>query len=226
MKHFIYCLTLISFATYADIFTIAPNNQQASTNPSGLLTALKVMRLKPEPIIVDGHSLTMGIGLSTEQLNHSRREISILYPNAKVIANSNSLLIENIGNNNEKYRIFLIEVGGKYPVIQFSMKIPKTLDKLNNWTDELPLPNLCEPITYMHFTKKNTFYGHFRCYSPPDIALRDFTASIAGNGWYPVTPDSVSQNRKGELFLNNKTKKMMMISFSKQKGSIYIKPLK
>ena len=214
---------------HAEVFTLAPFSGSGKGDPSDFLHPLN---LWTEPVIINGVAsslkicaLEIGLDISVDQLRKN-------YPDAKIMKNSNSALIEFKDPDGDRKRIYLVELGGVYPVLQFSMDLPAKIPEAPAWPKELPLPPDSTPVSTMEFPERKSTYGFFRTSLPVDAAMGSVTMQLNAEGWQsfgshnnPATPS------KGDVFINKKPLRIMTVSFSENEkgevgGSVYSKPLK
>ncbi len=223
MKTFFITILLISQnLLVAEVYTLS--NGSGTAAPSKLSTVLKQSKLWDEPAIVNGIKTKLGVSLLTTELDILLKELKNFYPKAKYISNAGSTVVE-VESDKWIYKIFLISITGKYSVIQFSMKLPKDKKKdlANNWPKEIPLPGGFKPLTYISFSERKSFFGHFEVQNESPIYLHQMDSLLVGEGWKQVTKEANSRNPKGEIYL--KGNKILILNFSGNKGSVYTKTI-
>ncbi len=222
-KYFLLCLFTVTFTVQGDVFWKIPFSKNKGVNigsPEGLFDAINPDKLWDEPVVINGDNLKLGISLSSKSLAECLRELKNLYPNARHLINPSTALIETKSQNGYRNRIYLIEAGGKFPVVQFSMTIPPTKPKITDWPSALPLPSGAEPLTYMYFSDRKSYYGHFKCvYMGSE---QEIHSSLLSTGW---RLSSKTPNVGGEIFIKNNPRRILILRISDTKGSIYTREL-
>ena len=227
-----------SFPLYGDVFTIWPfsgGGAKPSGNNSGsnVIDILQATKLWSEPVIINGRRLSLGISLVRSDLKTCVIQLRDLYPKASMARNSNSVLMNIKLANEMQRRIFLIELNGPFPVIAFSMDIPKKIPDRFSWPSDIPIPSGATPISYMEFPKRDATYGHFSfTAASASQALGEMKSSLSAMGWKAVTRESSTSIAEGEIFLRDNPKSIMIVNLSLSKnsstgkGSVYLRPLK
>ncbi len=221
-------LLLFVQAAYAEVFTLAPFSGAGKGDPTDFLHPLN---LWTEPVIINGahaslkiSALEVGLGISVDQLRRN-------YPNAKILKNENSALVEFKDADGGKTRIYLVELGGVYPVVQFSMDLPDKIPDTPSWPRELPLPPDSTPVSTMEFPNRKSSYGNFKTSLPADAAMDSITMQLRAEGWEPFgSHNNPMTKSKGDVFIGKNPLRMMAVSFSENakgevSGSIYMRPL-
>ncbi len=222
-------IILLIFSTFlsvkGDVFTLNPfSKNKGGVNihsPEDLSTAINPDKLWDEPVVINGEDLTLGVSISAKHLLICIKDLENLYPNARYLINQNTALIEVLDSNGYKNRIYLVEVGGKFPVVQFSMTIPPQKKEITDWPSALPLPSGAKPLTYMYFADRKSYYGHFECnYLGSE---QEIYSLLSSEGWKATTQSNVGD---GEIFIKNKPRQILILRMSDTKGSIYTRRLK
>lgn len=222
---------MLTVSINAEVFTLWPFSKDEKTGEgSGVLQPLE---LWTEPVIINGVSMGMKIGLLENDLRTSFAILRKLYPKAVKTWNANSLLMEIKKENGKAERLYLVELGGIYPVIQFSIQLPEKIPASFSWPSELPLPSGAEPLNCIQFPKRKSSYGHFLSSFPVEQSLTMIRNSLEADGWKAVTKESASGglSGRGETFMKVSPVRIMIVSFSetedgKVKGSMYTRSIK
>ncbi len=226
---FILTLLLCFHSAIADVFTLAPFSGGGKGDPSELLSQLD---LWTEPVVINGVGgglkisvLDIGLQICVDQLRRN-------FPDAKIAKNDNSALFEIKEKNGGRKRIYLVELGGVYPVIQFSIDLPSKISDTPAWPHSLPLPPDSKPLSTMEFPSRKATYGFFSTSLPADEALRSIRLQIGAGGWQAFgSHDNPMNPAKGDVFINKKPLSIMIVSFSENedgevRGAIYQKPIR
>lgn len=213
----------------AEVFTLAPFSGGGKGDPSEFLSPLD---LWTEPVVINGVSGGLKISVLELELNICIDQLMRNYPDAKISKNGNSALFEIKVKNGGRKRIYLIELGGVYPVIQFSIELPAKIPDTPSWPHALPLPPDSKPVSTIEFPNRKATYGYFSTGLPADEALRSIRLQIGAQGWQAFgSHDNQMNPAKGDVFINKKPLRIMIISFSENengevKGAIYQKPIR
>lgn len=227
-------LFMLQFSLHSEVFSLWPFSKgTSSASSSGLDEALRPKKLWEEPVTINGTPLTLKLGLLKTPLRENLKILESMYPKAKISKNSSSALITVKLTDGTLKRIYLVQIGGIYPVVQFSMDFPAGgLPKSFTWPRQLPLPSWATPITYMHFPKRSSYYGHFSTSDQPSLNLTEMSQALQADGWMPVTQESSkSLSGKGEVFIRENPPGIILLNYSmgksgKANATIYMRPLK
>ena len=222
-------LLLSSYAVMAEVFTLAPFSGDGKGDPSEFLSPLD---LWTEPVVINGVSgalkisvLDIGLQICIDQLNRN-------FPDARISKNGNSALFEIKEKDGGRKRIYLIELGGVYPVIQFSIELPSKIPDSPQWPHALPLPPDSKPVSTIEFPSRKANYGYFTTGLTADEALRSIRLQIGAEGWEAFgSHDNPMNPGSGDVFISKKPLRIMIVSFSENengevKGAIYQKPIR
>lgn len=227
-----FCFMMLTVSANAEVFTLWPfsKGEKGGEELSG---ALQPVELWTEPVIINGVSVGMKIGLLENDLRTSFGLLHKLYPKAVKTWNANSLLMEIQKKDGKKERLYLVELGGIYPVIQFSIQLPEKIPSSFSWPSELPLPAGAEPLSCIQFPKRKSSYGHFLSSFVLEQSLTMLRNELEADGWKAVTKESASGglSGKGEMFMKTSPLSIMIVSFSESedgtvKGSVYTRSIK
>jgi hypothetical protein len=230
MKRLITISLLLFFhAAMAEVFTLAPFSGGGKGDPSEFLGPLD---LWTEPVVINGVSGGLKISVLDIELRVCVDQLKRNFPDAKFLRNGNSALFEIKENNGRRKRIYLVELGGVYPVIQFSIDLPPKIPDSPSWPRNLPLPPDSKPVSTMEFPSRKATYGYFSTALSADEALRSIRVQIGAQGWQAFgSHDNQMNPAKGDVFINKKPLRIMIVSFSENengevKGAIYQKPVR
>ena len=215
----------LAFPLSAEVFSLWPFS--SGGGGGDLEDALKPVRLWSESVVVNGHSLELGISLIQNPLDVCYRNLRRLYPNARFAANSNSLLVELKQKNGIRRRLYLLSIEGVYPTIEFTMDLPAEKLKPSHWPADFPLPPGSRPVTVMEFPKRNAVYGAFTSDFGIAQTLPNVASSLKNSGWNSVTNEHRDPSSgTGEVFMKQPPPSLMIIGFTPTKnggclGTIY-----
>jgi hypothetical protein len=213
----------------AEVFTLAPFSGGGKGEPSEFLSPLN---LWTEPVVINGvpgglkiSVLDIGLQICIDQLMRN-------FPDAKISENDNSALCEIKEKGGGRKRIYLIELGGVYPVIQFSIDLPSKIPDNPTWPHVLPLPPDSTAVSTIEFPSRKANYGYFTTALSAGEALRSIRLQIESEGWQAFgSHDNPMHPANGDVFISKKPLRIMIISFSENengdvKGAIYQKPIR
>lgn len=182
-------------------------------NPAGVIK---------EPVIINGVSAELRVGLIGETLNDCLRILKAAFPAAECVMSPGSVRI-TIKDSAYQTRILLINTGLGNPLVQFSIKIPRQIPREFAWPTDLPRCSDAIPLQYIRYPDRKSVYGAFSTAMSESSAFQEIDATMRGSGWTPATRGG--GNDTGGIFINQKTMEIMIVNFSKGQGSIYRKPL-
>ena len=214
-----------AFPLSAEVFSLWPFS--SGEGGGDLDDALKPAKLWSEKVIVDGHSLELGVSLVRNPLDVGYKNLRRLYPNARFAANSNSLLVETKRKDGIRRRLYLLSIEGIYPTIEFTMDLPADKLKPSHWPADFPLPPGSRPIAVMEFPKRSAVYGAFASEFGIAQTLPSVAAALKNSGWNSVTNEHKDTlNGTGEVFMKQNPPSLIIIGFSPTKnggciGTIY-----
>jgi hypothetical protein len=230
MKRLLIISLLLCFhAGNAEVFTLAPFSGGGKGDPSEFLSPLE---LWTEPVVINGVGGGLKISVLEIGLQICIDQLKLNFPDAEISKNDNSALLEIKEKNGGRKRIYLVELGGVYPVIQFSIDLPSKISDTPSWPSELPLPPDSKPVSTIEFPSRKAHYGYFNTALSADEALRSIRLQIGAEGWQAFgSHDNPMHPAKGDVFINKKPLRIMIISFSENengevKGAIYQKPVR
>jgi hypothetical protein len=222
-------------ALRSEVFSLWPFSKKgnSSASLSALDEALRPNKLWDEPVTINGASLTLRLGLLKSSLRENLKILRDMYPKAKISQNPTAALITVKLKSGALKRLYLVQIGGLYPVVQFSMDLPVGgLPKSFLWPSELLLPSGASPVTYMHFPNRNSYYGNFSMPGQASLNLTDLSKTLQTDGWINVTKESGnSLSGNGEVFIRENPPGILLLNCNdKDTGisntAIYMRPLK
>lgn len=204
----VFCLFCLSFVGIAEVFTISPFSEKGSAGRGNITTVLKGRELWTESVVVNGFKTGMCLTLLGSNLKESLFILKKQFPGATFKASRNAVLVEITGKNGSLQRLYLVELGGVYPVMQFSMNFPNGLPKNSKWPKELPIPSASTPTITISLPDRKVVYGTFTTLLPGDTAMSDITTDMISDGW---------KNMEQGVFLKSDPLSIMLVSFSEDK---------
>ena len=170
----------LSFATvYGDVFTFGPGGK-GKPWASELFGGAKLWK---EPAVVNGVKSEIGLLLLKQHIDECYQILKNKFPDARFRFNRESMLVKIKREKGVLERVYFVNVGGNYPVLQFSIEIPADLTKDPVWPKELPKPNEASPVTVIELTKRDVVYGAFTSSSTAEQVIREMDSSMLSNGW-------------------------------------------
>jgi hypothetical protein len=216
----------------ADVYWPWGGNSKKDLTSLPITSILSPANLQKEPVIINGYPLVLGSGFVENDLRECLRILKQNYPKAKYAKNGNSILVQVELDKNTIRRIFLIQLDGeRFPVVQFSMDVPKKLPTEFDWPSELPLTSTMIPTQFMKFSKRGSMYGYFAAATTPERALSDIASELKARGWQSVTGETAGRYTKnGDVFLKNGGKEIIIVTLQEQEdfkvnGTIYLRKL-
>ena len=189
----------------AEVFTISPFSGKGGRGGGDIATFLGGRRLWSEPIIVNGTKSGMCLTLLENGLKESLLLLRKQFPKATFKISRGAVLAEIKGKNGSIERLYLVELDGAYPVMQFSISFPNGLPDDTQWPKELPLPSASTPTTIIALPDRKVIYGTFTTLLPRDAAMSDITTNMTSNGW---------KDMKQGVFLKSNPLSITLVSFS------------
>ncbi len=211
----------------ARVFSLMPRNTSGrnsgrSINPA---TALTPRNLLTEPMVINGASTTLSMGLVDHNIFSVLQILHHLFPQADYEINANTVLAKITVSDNVHKRLLLISFGTRFPILQFAMTIPPATTTIQ-WPKHLPLPSGSTPKRYIHFPQRNSWYGSFTTTLSPEQALAEVIAKLGADGWKPVEGSAVTNNCRGKFFMRKKPLAIMQINFANGIGVVYFKNIR
>lgn len=236
----LFCLFLLLFLSlelFGDVFSLWPfhgGGGHSASSGESVTGILDPKKLWDENVVINGHSMTMGVSLVDLSLKDALHLLRGKYPDVPVAVNSNSVLMEVPLNNEMRRRIFLVAFDGISSILQFTMDIPKNNIRKAppQWPPELPLPPGAKPLTVMRFPARKSWYGMFSSPFGKGLVVRDLSENLRAGGWESAGRESEAPFASGDVFLSRDGSRLMIIGVQEQKGTdssfgtIYLRDLK
>ena len=221
---------ILPCATHADVFSLWPTmpSGKSSSWPGGAAAdALNPKKLWTEPLVLNGVDSSMGIALVDSSFESCVFQLRSAYPKASFAGNGNSLLMEAKLESGRRMRLFVIQMPGIYPVIQFTMEVPEKIPTSPKWPSTLPLPSGATPITVMEFPKRGSSYGFFSCPQSKEQASIEMKQQFVSSGWRAMGSDTNEKGgSSGDVFIHSTPPEIAIVGVStdeagQTRGSVY-----
>ena len=170
-------------------------------------------KLWSEPAVINGVKSSIQLVLLKKQIDEYYRILKNKFPNAKFRFNKESILVEIKRENGNLERIYLVNMGGAYPVLQFSMEIPLDLPKDPKWPEELPVLNNSSPVTVINLTNRGTIYGAFTSLSNAEHLVNEMDSNMLSDGWKSMG--------KGAYLKDNPTRMVLISATDDENGKAH-----
>ncbi len=207
-------------AAISEVYIDGGGKTGGSAASNDIFTALGGNKLWTEPVIINGVRTGITISLLEERLGACVTRIKELFPDALLSSNSDSMLAELKSKEGQKKRIYLVQLGGVFPVEQFSMEIPGEIPDNPDWISGLPLAADAIPVMTMQLPARDASYGFFTTSFAPEDSLMMAAAILTSNGWTSF-PRGGDNSRTGAVFFKSSPIRLMTLSFSSLKGKTY-----
>ncbi len=211
----------------ADIFSIWPfgggsagkngvSDMSAESAEDTLATLLDATQFWSEKVTVNGRNMTMKISMSDQSLPLVRASVLKLFPNAQVAGNESSLLMKRPLDDGSSQRIFLLQLRGLNPLLQFTTVLPKDMPRecpMELWPVEFPVAAGAKDFTLMNFPNRGSHFGTYTV-TESEIApvMDDLTAKIKSKGWAPATMEHADLfEGAGDVFMKKDPDALLLL---------------
>ena len=191
------------YGLHADVFSIWPfgggsagkggasDDLSAESAEDTLAALLDATQFWSEKVTVNGRNMTMKISMSDQSLSLVRASVLKLFPSAQVAGNESSLLMRRPLDDGSSQRIFLLQLRGLNPLLQFTTVLPKDMPRecpKELWPADFPVAAGAASFTLMNFPNRGSYFGTYEI-ANSEIApvMDDLTAKIKSAGWGPAT---------------------------------------
>lgn len=228
---FTFCIPICD----GEVFTLWPFNRNKTKDhkvqyePSQLLDS---RHLWDEPVIVNGIKTSLGVSIIERDYRECLFQLKSVYPKAFFAENATSIFAEFKLKNGSLRRLYLINMGSKSPVMQFTMDLDGKIPDKFDWPDELPLFPGGTPLACIQLTDRDAFYGNFTANVSVEQSASTMKTSLISQGWKPATgEDFATYGASGDVYIKESPLRILLTSFTEDKngeikGSIYTRPLK
>ena len=184
----------------ADVFSIWPFGGAAKGGSSDIsaesaedtLSALTdAVQFWSEKVTVNGRNLNMKISMSDQSLSLVRASVLKLFPDAQAAGNEASLLMRRPLTDGGSQRIFLLQLRGLNPLLQFTTVLPEDMPRvcpLPLWPTEFPIVSGATNYQLMTFPNRGSSFGTYEIRNAETApVVDDLVAKINSAGWAPAT---------------------------------------
>lgn len=211
----------------ADIFSIWPFGSGASGKSDGqeisvesaedtLATLLSSTQFWSEKVAINGQDMTMKISMSDQSLPLVRASVLKLFPTAQAAGNESSLLMRRPLEDGGSQRIFLLQLRGMNPLLQFTTVLPKDMPRecpRSLWPEEFPVAPGATSFQLMKFPNRGSLFGTYEL-ANSEIApvMDDLVAKIKNAGWAPTTMEHADLFAgTGEVFMKKDPDALLLL---------------
>ena len=229
-----FCLSVLTAALLsvpcglrADIFSIWPfgggaagksgaSDLSAEAAEDTLATLLDATQFWSEKVSINGQNMTMKISMSDQPLSLVRASVLKLFPTAQAAGNESSLLMRRPLDDGGSQRIFLLQLRGMNPLLQFTTVLPKDMPRecpRSLWPAEFPVIAGASSFQLMNFPNRGSLFGTYEI-ANSEIApvMDDLTAKIRSAGWAPATMEHADLFAgAGEVFMKKDPDELLLL---------------
>ena len=211
----------------ADVFSIWPfgggaaakngvSDMSAEAAEDTLATLLDATQFWSEKVSINGQNMTMKISMSDQPLSLVRASVLKLFPSAQAAGNESSLLMRRPLDDGGSQRIFLLQLRGMNPLLQFTTVLPKDMPRecpRPLWPAEFPIVPGAASFQLMQFPNRGSLFGTYDI-ANSEIApvMDDLTAKILSAGWAPATMEHADLFiGTGEIFMKKDPDALLLL---------------
>jgi len=224
----------------ADVFSIWPfgggsagksgvsDELSAEAAEDTLATLLDATQFWSEKVTINGRNMTMKISMSDQSLPVVRASVLKLFPNAQVAGNESSLLMKRPLDDGSSQRIFLLQLRGLNPLLQFTTVLPKDMPRecpLELWPTDFPFTSGAKNLTLMNFPNRGSYFGTYEI-ANSEIApvMDDLAAKIKSKGWGPATMEHADLfEGAGDVFMKKDPDALLLLGIVRDAaGSVQV----
>ena len=199
----------------ADIFSIWPfgsakkatgDNISAESAEDVLAELLDARQFWSEKVTMNGQNMTMKISMSDQSLSRVRASVLKMFPSAQAAGNESSLLLRRPLDDGGSQRIFLLQLKGLNPLLQFTTALPRDMPKecpRPLWPADFPLFPGAANLQLMRFPNRGSLFGTYEVPAAEQPEVLDMlTAKIRAAGWAPATAEHADLfGGSGDVFM-------------------------
>ena len=212
----------------ADVFSIWPfgggsagkggvsDDLSAESAEDTLATLLDATQFWSEKVTVNGRNMTMKISMSDQSLSLVRASVLKLFPSAQVAGNESSLLMKRPLDDGSSQRIFLLQLRGLNPLLQFTTVLPKDMPRecpKELWPADFPVAPGAANLSLMNFPNRGSYFGTYEI-ANSEVApvMDDLAAKIKSAGWGPATMEHADLfEGAGDVFMKKDPDALLLL---------------
>ena len=212
---------------HADVFSIWPfgggaagkdgaSDLSAESAEDTLATLLNATQFWSEKVSINGQNMTMKISMSDQPLSRVRASVLKLFPTAQAAGNESSLLMRRPLEDGGSQRIFLLQLRGMNPLLQFTTVLPEDMPRecpRSLWPEEFPVAAGATSFQLMKFPNRGSLFGTYEI-ANSEIApvMDDLTARIKSAGWAPASIEHADLfEGAGEVFMKKDPDELLLL---------------
>ena len=165
---------------------------------------------------INGQNMTMKISMSDQPLSRVRASVLKLFPTAQAAGNESSLLMRRPLEDGGSQRIFLLQLRGMNPLLQFTTVLPEDMPRecpRSLWPEEFPVAAGATSFQLMKFPNRGSLFGTYEI-ANSEIApvMDDLTARIKSAGWAPASIEHADLfEGAGEVFMKKDPDELLLL---------------
>lgn len=213
-------------ALRADVFSIWPFGSGASNGDAAGISAesaedtlaslLDATQFWSEKVTINGQNMTMKISLSDQSLSLVRASVLKMFPDAQAAGNESSLLMRRPLQDGGSQRIFLLQLRGMNPLLQFTTVLPKdraTECPLPLWPRDFPVVSGASNLQLMNFPNRGSYFGTYEIRNSETApVMDDLVAKIGNAGWTPATMEHTDLfEGTGDIFMKKDPDALLLL---------------
>lgn len=192
----------------AEVFTLAPfrGKSDGPVGAADIFKAVNGAELWSEPVVVNGIRTQMNLRLLKNDIKECFLTFKQHFPGCVFRSSPGALMVEFKLKDGTLERLYLVQMGGAYPVLQFAMTFPGGIpEHKREWPEELPITRVAEVENTISLTERNVTFGSFSTSLSGDAAMNEIRTDLAAKGWTDL---------KQGVFIKDNPLSIMLVSFS------------
>ena len=216
----------------ADIFSIWPFGKarggagdiSAESAEDVLAELLDARQFWSEKVVMNGQDMTMKISMSDQSLPMVRASVLKMFPTAQAAGNEASLLLRRQLDDGGSQRIFLLQLRGLNPLLQFTTALPKDMPKecpRPLWPVDFPLFPGAMNLQLMRFPNRGSLFGTYEVpvAERPEV-LDLLSAKILSSGWAPASTEHADLfGGGGDVFMKEDPAALLLLGVVRDAAS-------
>ena len=211
---------------HADVFSIWPfggagrnggaSDLSSESAEDTLAALLDATQFWSEKVSINGRNMTMKISMSDQPLSLVRASVLKLFPTAQAAGNESSLLLRRPLEDGGSQRIFLLQLRGMNPLLQFTTVLPEDMPRecpRSLWPAEFPVAPGAKSFQLMKFPNRGSLFGTYEI-ADSEIApvMDDLAAKIRSAGWAPASIEHADLFAgAGEVFMKKDPDELLLL---------------